>query len=161
MYTRDYIMRMIEQLTQVLVRVLFQKELKDYPKALDEIHAGATRMLGIDWPLFVRLGDEAMIDLLSRRAEMDRRVYAVAADLLKAESEILRLQGNEDEAWMRMVSAFSLYCETLKENGSDEVRAKALRALDEIDGYELPPHAEEKRRWLVGASGDGAAGPNA
>jgi hypothetical protein len=154
MYTRDYIMRMIEQLTQVLLRVLALKEEKEYPKALEELHLGGTRMLGVDWPFFSRLGSETMIEILNRRAEMDRRVFAVAADLLMAEADILRLEENEDEAWMRMVNAFSLYCEALKGQDTEDVRAKAFRVLDEIDGYELPSHAEYQRRWLLEASHD-------
>lgn len=151
MYTRDYIMRMIEQLCQVLLRVLFHKEQKEYAKALDEIHLGGTRMLGVDWPLFVQLGDAAMVETLKRRAEMDRRVYAVAAELLDAEAEILLLEGKDDEAWGRRVAAFSLYCESLKGRESDEVRLKAVRALAAIEDYELPPSVLEKRLWLTGS----------
>jgi hypothetical protein len=152
MYTRDYIMRMIEQLAQVLARVLFHMELKEYPKALEDIRMGGLRILGVDWQFFVLLNDEAMIEMLSRRAEMDRRVYAVAADLLKEEAEILQLQGREDDAWMRMVCAFSLYCESLKGANADDVRVKALEALRTIDAYELPPSVQEKRLWLTGAT---------
>jgi hypothetical protein len=148
MYTRDYIMRMIEQLVQVLSRVLLHKELMEYGKGLDEIHLGGTRMLGVDWSLFVRLDDTAMIDTLRRRAEMDRRVYAVAADLLSAESELLTLQGHDDDAWMRMVCAFSLYCEALKGMESEDVRMKAAQALAAIENFELPPSVQEKRQWL-------------
>jgi len=149
MYTRDYIMRMIEQLTQVLARALFHKEIMDYPKALEEVRIGGTRIIGMDWNLFVTLDDEAMIESLRRRAEIDRRAYAMAADLLKAESELLAVEGKDDEAWRRTVSAFSLYCEALDGMESEEVRAKAFAALKEIEAYELPPSVERKRLRLI------------
>jgi len=41
-------MRMIEQLAQVLARVVFHKNLYDYPKALDEIRLGGKNLVGID-----------------------------------------------------------------------------------------------------------------
>ncbi|MGE5315842.1 MAG: DUF6483 family protein [Acidobacteriota bacterium] len=150
MYTRDYIMRLIEQLVQVIARVLFHKELKEYEKALEEIRAGGTRLTGLDWALFVRLNDEAMIEMLRRPAEMDRRMYRVVADLLNEEADILRLQGKDQDAWLRRVSAFSLYCESLAVQESVDVRKKAMEALDAIEEYELPPAVEEKRRRIRG-----------
>ena len=109
MYTRDYILRMIEQLMKVIELVMFQKRQHEYPKALDELHLGGSNLLGVDWSFFVKLSDAAMIESLRRRAEIDHRVYEIAGDLLKEESDILHLQEKDEDAWTRMVCAFSMY----------------------------------------------------
>ncbi|HLP15874.1 MAG TPA: DinB family protein [Bacteroidota bacterium] len=140
---------MIEQAMQIILRALLYKTKKEYPKALDEIRTGGTRLIGLEWDVFVRLGDDAMIESLRRWAEVDRRVFAVAAGLLDTESEVLGLQGREDEAWRRRVSAFSLYCEALKGIDTTEVREKAAAALEAVDAFELPREIEEKRKWFL------------
>ena len=145
MYTRDYIMRMIEQLAQVLARVVFHKNLYDYPKALDEIRLGGKNLVGIDWAAFVGLSDKDMIDIIRVPASDDARLYTLAADLLVAEADIRSLQENDDIAWTRNVCAFSLYCETLKVVPSAEIEGKAEEVLRLIEGYELPSWIEEKR----------------
>jgi hypothetical protein len=151
MYTRDYIMRMIEQLIQVIELVLFHKRRHEYPEALAEINLGGTRLLGMEWTFFVTLSDAAMIETIRRRAEIDHRVYEIAGDLLREESEILLLQGKEEEAWRRMVSGFSLYCESLMKQETELLREKALQSLQLIDEYELPPSVRSKRDWLTGS----------
>jgi hypothetical protein len=150
MYTRDYIMRMIEQLMKVIELVMFQKRQHEYPKALDELHLGGSKLLGVDWSFFVKLSDGAMIESLRRRAEIDHRVYEIAGDLLKEESDILHLQEHDEDAWTRMVCAFSLYCEALQVEESAELREKALFALHQVDEYELPASVRKKRDWIRG-----------
>jgi hypothetical protein len=138
-------MRMIEQLAQVLARVVFHKNLYDYPKALDEIRLGGKNLVGIDWTAFVGLNDKDMIDIIRVPASDDARLYTLAADLLVAEADIRSLQENDDLAWMRNVCAFSLYCETLKVIPSTEIEQKAEGVLRLIEGFELPAWIEEKR----------------
>jgi hypothetical protein len=143
-------MRMIEQLMQVLELVLFHKQRHEYPKALDELHLGGSKLLGVDWSFFAKLSDAAMIESLRRRAEIDHRVYEIAGDLLKEESDILHLQELDEDAWTRMVCAFSMYCESLQVEESEELREKALFALHQIDEYELPAAIRKKRDWIRG-----------
>ena len=64
MIERDYIMRMIQQLSQALVRILFLKSQKEYPEALSEIRKASRTILGADLDVLQRLSDRQMIDLL-------------------------------------------------------------------------------------------------
>lgn len=145
MYTRDYIMQMIEQLGQILAQVMFHKKLFDYPRALEEIRIGGTKLLGIDWDFFARSSDKDMIELFRIAASEDTRIYVIAADLLMAEADILLRQGDEDAAWSRRVGAFSLYYETFRIAPTEEIRAKAEESLQAIESFELPPWVEQKR----------------
>jgi hypothetical protein len=48
MIQKDYIMRMIEQLSVVLMKILFNKEIKNYAQALFEIDSAYKNLLGFD-----------------------------------------------------------------------------------------------------------------
>ncbi|MGA7160729.1 MAG: DUF6483 family protein [Bacteroidota bacterium] len=65
MIERDYIMRMIRVLVQALERILFLKNAREYPNALDEIQKTSKQLLGVQLDIFLRLSDIQIIDLLS------------------------------------------------------------------------------------------------
>ena len=64
MIERDYLMRMIQMLAQVLARILFLKNKREYPESIAEIQKASKKILGIEIDVLGRLSDVQMIDLL-------------------------------------------------------------------------------------------------
>jgi hypothetical protein len=93
MIERDYIMRMISQLTQFLTRVLLHKSAYDFPLARRELDAAYKSLLGFD-PGFIRqFSDDQIISMFGQDEHIRvAKCYALGS-LMKEEGELLLLQG--------------------------------------------------------------------
>lgn len=86
---RDLIMRQLRFLQQLLRRALKLQQEQDLPSALDTLHGGYREALGIPHDLLSRVDPGSARILLSTPER--RSAYA---ELLRAEAEIRRLQGD-------------------------------------------------------------------
>jgi hypothetical protein len=95
---QDYIMRMIEQLVQVLAKILFNKEAKNYQEANNDIDAALNNILGLDYNLVYALSARDIISLLeiSKDNTMLNIKCIAIAKLLKERAEIKNLNDKED-----------------------------------------------------------------
>lgn len=146
MIERDYIMRMIQMLTTALVKVLLQRDLKQYDSALMEIDELGERFLGMKWKFLRSLSDRQLIELLCHESQHDKML--AAAELLREESEILNDQGKAEESIAQGMKAFSLFAELIiNEKGFLKVMSveKFASLLKRIEEYELPMSMEQKR----------------
>ncbi len=147
MIERDYIMRMIQMLVQVLARILFFKKREKYPEALDEIQKASKQILGIELKVFRKLSDLQMIDFLSPDISLGIPKCYAAGILLKEEAEILDLQGKAAESMDARLKSLSLLTEVAMQKGNplgpDHASAVDIVAgkLNEVD---LPVHIHKK-----------------
>jgi hypothetical protein len=98
MIERDYIMRMISLLTQVLAQILFRKKAKEFPEALLEINNAGRKLIGTDINLLHALPEEQILDLFGSDRAIEIPKCYLAGKLLKEEAEIYDLQGRHDES---------------------------------------------------------------
>jgi tetratricopeptide (TPR) repeat protein len=147
MIERDYIMRMIQMLVQVLARILFLKKGEQYPKALDEIQKASKQILGIELEVFRKLSDLQMIDFLSLDVSLGIPKCYAAGILLKEEAEILAIQKNESESLDTFVKSLSLLTEVAIHNKSpfDTEHARAIESVaGKLKGKEYPVYVQKK-----------------
>ncbi len=89
MLQKDYIMRLIQQLTRVLLKILFNVENKNFDAAQKEVDRAYAGLTGIDATMINSMSAEDIILLLSRGKKFEAEKCMMIAKLLKAEGDIL------------------------------------------------------------------------
>jgi len=108
MYQRDYLLRIIEQLTAVLIRVVLHKEVKNYAKALIEIELAYQTLLRVDPSRVRTMTADELIDWLHSEGRFDVEKSLIIAELLREEAEIRELDGGfNDSIFALLLKSFS------------------------------------------------------
>lgn len=147
MITRDYFLRMIHQLAQVLARVLKLNEVKRYDEALEEIQRSSKQLLGMDVRLLTSLSDKEIVRLMSLGDRFDVEKCVAAAELLRMAAEVNALQGHEATSHHCYVTSLSLFLELLQQETGilpKEYFEKVEGVFQEVSKYELPPLLQHK-----------------
>ena len=96
MLEKDYIMRMIQQLSIVLAKIIFNKEIKNYEQALLEIDKSLNSLLGINRNKVAEMTENELFDYLDKIGGENAEKYFVLAELLREEGEICELNNRGD-----------------------------------------------------------------
>ena len=88
MYQRDYILRLIEQFTRVLAKIIFNKEAENFDACFPVIKSAYASFTGMDGELIRALDEEQLIELLGTGDAPPVDKLFVIAELLREESEI-------------------------------------------------------------------------
>ena len=161
MIERDSILRMIQQLSAALAKVLFRIEQKQLPEAFHEIDDACKTLIGSPWKFLQSMSEKELIRLFGAAEHPDKLM--AASELLMQASRLLALQGKSDESFLQGVKAFSLFTELLL---GQEQHAKLLSVrefallLKDLEQYELPDALELKRSRFYELTGDFAAAGN-
>ena len=125
MIERDYIMRMIAQLSAAIARILFAKKRRKYAEALQLAQNAYEQLLGLNDELVEQMDAATLAMLLGEK----EKIKALAA-LLREEGEILHLQGNASDGNLKYEKALALFQEAGRRSTSknDECEA-AIAAL--------------------------------
>ena len=94
MFQRDYILRMIEQFTKALAKILFNKSLNNYEAALEELHNNYKGVFGIDKELIAVSSAEEIVALLKLKNIADPKVDIMLAEYLSEEADIQNIVSN-------------------------------------------------------------------
>ncbi len=103
---RDYVMRLVKQLAELLARALKLRAAKKDDEAVELIEAGCLTLLGIDWKTLA-WADSASAAQLLREPE---KIRAFAA-LLEQRARIHQSAGEAPQARSKFQHAFELYRE--------------------------------------------------
>jgi hypothetical protein len=144
MISKNYIMRMVEQLSFVLMKIIRNKENKNYAQALLEIDSAYKNILGFDPWQIKNMSESEIYELLKSDDGYDAEKSIVIAELLRHEAEIIELQsGFNDTVFNIFLKSFFLYIEAIIFDGQYN-QAKYLENVAEftkkISLYELPAH---------------------
>lgn len=146
MIHRDYIMRFIDQLIQVLSKILFNKDNQNYTAALEEIHVTYKSLLGFDPHLIHSLTDSEIIALLKIGEMFEAEKCYAIAKLLKIEAEILEEQ-DFSTAYPLFQKSLSLFIETVI-SGNDVELENCNEEIDcnyqKIESYIILPGLKYK-----------------
>jgi len=120
MIERDYLMRMIAQLSAVIARILFAKNAQNYAEALQLAQNAYDQLLGLNGELVEQM-DAATLSMLLGEKE---KIKALAA-LLREEGEILCLQGSPANGKVKYEKALALFQEALRQSTSGDTECEA------------------------------------
>lgn len=142
MYQRDYLLRIIEQLTAVMMRVVLQVEAKNYTKALIEIELAYQTLLSIDPNLVKQMTTDELLAWLRSSGVFDAQKSIIVAELLREEAKIRAMESRFTDAVLDLlIKAFCLYEEAMTYDSrfdTQEYEEKVDRVAQTISKYELP-----------------------
>lgn len=160
MITRDYFLRMIHQLAQVVARVLRLSELKQHEEALEEIQGSSKQLLGMDLRLLTSLSDEEFIRLLSLGDRFDVEKCVATAELLRLVGTVGENQHHDNTAYRCYTTSLSLFLELLfreSETLPKEYYDHIEHLIGKLSSYELPQELQKRLFRYYDISGDYAA----
>jgi len=92
MLEKDYLMRMIQQLTIVLAKILFNKDISNYDLALEEIDDAFKSLLGWDTDFTTSLSSLELFEKLELIDGKQWEKCLVAAELINQEAQVYSLK---------------------------------------------------------------------
>ncbi len=145
MYRRDYIMRQIEFMVEVMQGVSGLAREKRYQAAMSLIDESLDKLFGLNGTLITRLfGREPLSELtFGEDADLSQAKLIAAAALLKEAGEIQVEQGAENESFQSFLSALELLLTgLLSHNNSSlpEYAPEVDEMLDMLADWHLPTH---------------------
>jgi hypothetical protein len=146
MYSRDYLMRMISQMTQMMGQLMGLKEQKKNDEALALIDEFLNKELRMRTKLALGLSDEDLLQMLSVGGLPNMESVAMIAIFLQEEGEILEEQGRLHDTLPRYEKALRLILYVLRMNGpisGFDLENRAAKLIDRTEPYERM--AETKR----------------
>jgi hypothetical protein len=131
MIRRDYILRMVAELVQVLARVVSLKSRQEYEQALREINAALRELRDgtTDAPDELSLAD--WIALCRKHEQAASGLLVAVADLLREQGDVLAAQEKPDAAARSRALALGLFLEALL-NGETFVTAELLAKVEAL-----------------------------
>ncbi len=144
---QDYIMRMINMMVAMMVRILDFKSKKEYPSALLEIETTGRTLLGINRTMVRQLTAGQLMQLFGGDQSVAIPKSYVLAVLLHEEADILRLMSDPEGADESQIKSLNLLLETYLQGG-EAVEPRHDELIDEIcesfRGRPLPPDVLER-----------------
>jgi tetratricopeptide (TPR) repeat protein len=134
LYQRDYLMRQIEQVGQMLARILGLAKGGRGDEALALFDQAYAPLLGVGSRVVAVLDDGQLVDMLTSGANPDMRRVSMALELLKAEADLYAGAGQAGEAAIRYRRALAL---------AGCLAARSERLLDRELAADLLERAEE------------------
>ncbi|WP_420643424.1 DUF6483 family protein [Candidatus Leptofilum sp.] len=148
MYRRDYIMRQIEFMVEVIQRITGLTAEKRYDAALTVIDESLESLFGLNGTLITRLFGREPLTQLTFGEEVDMRQAKLlaGATLLHEAGKIQREQGAGTESFQSFASALELFLEALLDDDGTPLptytpEVEALVAV--LAPYHLPVHLNQ------------------
>lgn len=147
MITRDYFLRMIHQLAQVIAKVLKLGQVQQYDAAMEEIQHSSKQLLGMDLRMLTTLSDEEYVRLLSLGDRFDVEKCVVAGELLRLVGNVKEKEGDAGEVHHCYTTSLSLFLELLiRESGvlPKEYFDEIELLIGKVSSYEIPVRLQSK-----------------
>lgn len=139
---KDYILRLIQQFSRVLMQILHLREIKDYEGALTYIDDVFRQTLGFSSDLINSVPDEPLLAMLTSFDILDIEKCLLVAHLLKAEGDIYVDQGDFDTSYYRYLKSLHLFLTILLLSDSDitdpDIFLEIEGLLNKLEDFELP-----------------------
>lgn len=145
MFRRDYIVRMIEDMTAMVAKVLTLKQERKTTEALWEVDELLGRHFRLNSRLLNSLSVEDTIDMFRLGGVIESDKLQGVAKLLKEEGSIYAVIGNQNAALFRSMRALHLYLYA-DLHGADRELLHMTEEIDdllqELEPYRLPIKTE-------------------
>ena len=133
----DYIMRLVEMMTQALIRLAGMREAKHFDEAEVELEAAYQTLLGSNAELFRRIDAKTGAELLA-----DPQKSAMLSDLLHEEAELIRAVDGYPESLDQLALEYSLEALMAKPN-SDEIKTRVEKLAPFVESELLDERYRE------------------
>jgi len=154
LFRRDYLMNMIEQMTEAVGQILQLKRELKHQEALLVIDELLDKRFGISGNLIRSLSDKDLMAVLTTNGVIETDKLQAIAVTLKQESELHGELGNEDASFSSGLKALQLFMRLSLVGAEPTIvnpSKEAEQLLEQLKAYELPPHAKLlQAEWLEG-----------
>ncbi|AWB47043.1 hypothetical protein DCC85_18555 [Paenibacillus sp. CAA11] len=146
MLRRDYLVRMIEEMTDMIATVFNLKQQKKYTEALWELDEQYKKQFRLNGTLVNSLSLKDLIEVFRMGDKIEADKLQSLARLMKEEGGIYLEQNKEDEAVIRYMKALHLFMYA-SFHGADRELWNIDREVQElrtaVKGYQLPVETEQ------------------
>ena len=156
MIRRDYFLRVVQEMTQTLARVLFLKQREEYSQAMQEIGAALRKLRDAPADDAKELSLEEWLELCRRHEDAASGLVIGLADLLREQGELFALKSRDAEAHHVRAVALGLYLEALLHGEtfiSEELLLKVEGLIDDCDAQPKPAALWERLLGYYEAKG--------
>ena len=160
MIEKDYIMRIVQQMTQVLAQVLFRKNSGQYQEALGEIQHAGRLFLGLDLNAVEVIGYEDLQRALRVKKAHDAEHVSILAELLRHQGDCFDFEGDPAAARRSYTLALDLYLDLATSDQRFHLADLAARIdllLDHLDPLSLDADTQLKLFRYLDTAGRYAA----
>ncbi|CAM3370643.1 DUF6483 family protein [Marinicrinis lubricantis] len=106
MFQRDYILRLIEQMSQFIGTVVFKlKQERKFEEALDEMDGMLHRLSLPNGKVLRTISVEDVLQMLEKDGQTETEKIGAIASILKEQADIFDRMGNEEGAWAASVKS--------------------------------------------------------
>jgi len=130
MLEKDYIMRMIAQLSQVLNRILFAKQAEQFDEAEHLIENGYEELLGLKGKLIATFDAPTLAGLLGHPEKIKVLAHLLVED---AEVSIAKQQHQEARSQLQKAQALFEHILPLMPSAQEEIKAAITRISNMLD----------------------------
>jgi len=144
MFQKDYIMRLIEQLSNILIKIIFNRETGNYAQALKELDLAYRNLLGADPIKLDNMTELELIENFQNEDECDSEKLIVIAELMREHAIISEIENGMDlytfRKFLKSLTAylFALQCDVSFQR--DEYHNKIGNLINKLKLYSLPNH---------------------
>jgi len=128
MIRRDYLIKLVQELSAVLLRIISLKNRREFAAALYEIDCALERYLRLPPSEALPQNLDRVLDLCSRDGSPMSDSLKLLADIFYEQGEVLRLQGNDRHPQAELL-ALGLYLEAVR---TGFVSLDLLQRIDEL-----------------------------
>jgi len=149
MIERDYLMRLFQQLANVLARIIRAREQGKYDEALVAIDEAYGELFGLNETLVSVMSAESLAQLLG-----DSEKIKALARLFKEEGELCELQDDPTRAAIKYKKSLELYLEAVGSQTKIDLESESMikSLLDKIDFEQLPKKYQTILKKMQAAS---------
>lgn len=147
MIERDFFMRQIQLLAQVLSKILLHKKVLEFPQARREIESAYKSFFGVGGEFVRQFSAEQLIEMVGKDVETASVQWYTLGALLKEEAEIQKLEGSEDESLLSSQKALSLVLTAFNDLGmpmEPDHPQKIVESVERLRGIEIANGVKEK-----------------
>lgn len=159
MFRKDYLLRMMEEMTEAIGKVFTLKQQRKHTEALSELDELLRRQFGLNLSLLNSLPAEDVIEMFRFRGVIEVDNLQQAARLIEEEAYIYNeksiVEGiddhekmeSEDEALIRLMRSLHFYLYALNHGANPKLLDAPERVegiLEQTKAYELPARTEKQ-----------------
>ncbi|GCL74738.1 DUF6483 family protein [Paenibacillus naphthalenovorans] len=130
MYRRDYLMRLIEQTTEVLHKVMFARKNQRLQEALELLNQAMRQLLGLNSRLIHALSTKDLLALLSKDGHVDQGKVLALGDMLNARGAAQKESGHAAAAIKDGLKALDLLLTAREMDPRDELGGMFKERID-------------------------------
>ena len=160
MIQKDYIMRIVQQMTQVLAQVIFRKSSGQYQEALEEVGKAGKLFLGLDLNAVEVIGYDALKRALRVKKATDAEHVSLVAELLRHQGDCFDFEGDLAAARRSYTLALDLYLDLGTSDQRFQLADLSARVdllLDHLDSLSLDAETQLKLFRYLDTAGRYAA----